>query len=181
MKIHILIVYSIAFFFNRLSLAQSPWQYTDSIIPRLEWIYGLDNRRTHIQEQSTLIYGAYTGLGVRETFRFKLGVSGTPFEIGKQVDINDNLIRNRLVFMNIGNEFDYFSQHRIKLTAYTQIGWGVNFQRTIDELENVINEEEKNIIPLEIGTHGNYFLFPWLALKVGGGWRWLAVYASGVG
>jgi len=173
MKIRLLFIGFILFLFTRNFRAQSPWQYTDSIIPKYEWIYGLDNRRTHIQEQSTLIYGAYTGLGIKETYRFKLGISGTPFEIGKQVDLNDHLIRNRLVFMNIGNEFDFYAYRRIKVTAYSQIGWGFNFQRTLDELENVINEEQKTIIPLEIGTHANYFIFPWLALKVGGGWRWM--------
>ncbi len=138
----------------------------------IQWIYGFDNRRTHIQQQGTLIYGAYTGIGYRDKLRLKIGISGTPFEVGKMTDEFGNSYFNRMLFFNIGQEYDYLNWSRYRMTAYTQIGYGRNNFRIVNQ-DNTYESGSNRIIPLELGTHFNYFIYDWLALKVGGGWRFV--------
>ena len=151
---------------------------------QLEFIYGLDNRRTNIQGQFTLIYGAYLGIGINERLRLKIGLSGTPFEVGK-TEISDGVIqRNRFYFLTLGEELDVFHYKKFILTTYFQIGYGFNDYRQLTvENENTLNFGRQQIVPLEIGMHGSYYFYPWLALKLGGGWRFVfpkeANYLSG--
>ncbi len=166
------VIFFLIFAVNELN-AQSPWQLEDTIRKKYEWIYGFDNRRTHIQSQGTLIYGVFTGVGYRDKVRLKIGLNGTPFEVGNLFDVDDNLKRNRLVFLTVGNEFDFYQKDKFRLTAYSQVGYGFNFFRITNQDNQVITEEQRNIIPLELGVHGNYYLFPWLSVKLGGGWRWV--------
>lgn len=138
-----------------------------------EFIYGIDNRRTHIKAHSTLIYGAYIGIVMGDKLRFKIGVSGTPFERGKFIDEQGLLKKNRLIFANLGEEFDFLIINRFRLTTYFQSGIGYNHYRKINAL-GVETEKGKNlIIPLEAGIHANYDLLPWLRAKLGGGWRFV--------
>lgn len=151
---------------------------------KLEFIYGLDNRRTHIQGQNTLIYGAYIGMGFNERLRIKVGISGAPFEVGR-TQISEGITqRNRFYFLTFGEEFDIYHYKRFKLTTYLQAGYGFNDFRQLDAVtENTLTTGRATIIPLEVGIHGNYYFYPWLALKVGGGWRFVlpneSAYLSG--
>lgn len=148
-----------------------------------ELLYGIDNRRTHIQQQSTLIYGLYTGVGFGGVLRLKIGISGTPFEVGRTADLFGNTQRNRFYFLNIGQEFDFYVKNRFRITAYGQAGYGFNDFRLEDENNQTVNMGRVQIIPLEIGLHANYDIFPWLRFKLGGGWRFVfpesASYLSG--
>lgn len=138
-----------------------------------ELLYGIDNRRTHIQQQSTLIYGLYTGIGFGGVLRLKIGVSGTPFEVGRTEDEFGNVQRNRFYFLNIGEEFDFYISNRFRITAYGQIGYGFNDFRLQDQNEQTVESGRINIVPLELGTHTNYDIYPWLRFKLGGGWRFV--------
>lgn len=148
-----------------------------------ELLYGIDNRRTHIQQQSTLIYGLYTGIGFGGVLRLKIGVSGTPFEVGRTEDAAGNIQRNRFYFLNIGEEFDFYIKNRFRITTYGQIGYGFNDYRLKDNNDQTVDEGTDQIIPLELGLHANYDIFPWLRFKLGGGWRFVfpaeANYLSG--
>ena len=60
----------------------------ESLKEKKEIVYGLDNRRTHIHQHNTVIYGLYAGIGFGKKLRVKIGINGTPFEVGKFVDEN---------------------------------------------------------------------------------------------
>jgi hypothetical protein len=137
------------------------------------FIYGIDNRRTHIRNQNTLIYGIYCGYSYGHQLRYKFSVSGTPFERGKFVDAQGLLLRQRLIFASIGEEFDFLVIRRFRLTSYFQAGAGFNFFRRIDAAANELERGRRFIIPIEIGFHQGYELNPWLQLKLGGGWRFV--------
>lgn len=140
---------------------------------QLKLIYGFDNRRTSIAEQNTLVYGGYVGLGYNDQVRVKLGVSGTPFEVGRTTNELGLQQRNRFYFFNVGMEYDFFIQNRFRLTAYGQFGAGQNFFRYFNP--NSPNNDEIRgddlFLPLELGLHANYDALKWLRLKAGGGWR----------
>ena len=143
-----------------------------SLKGRREFIYGIDNRRTHIKEQSTVIYGAYLGFGFEEKLRLKLGISATPFEVGKTTDAYGAITRHRLIFLTLGEEFDFFIHNRFRMTTYVQGGFGFDFSRTTIN-ETVSPVSRKVIVPVEIGLHFNYDVSPWLRVKLGGGWRFV--------
>lgn len=137
------------------------------------FIYGVDNRRTHIKSHSTLIYGLYLGIGFGGKLRFKAGISGTPFEKGKFTDDQGKIKKNRLVFINLGEEFDFLIINRFRMTTYFQAGLGYNYFRVLDASKIEIQRGRNLIIPLESGLQANYDLLPWLRAKVGGGWRFV--------
>jgi len=141
-----------------------------------EFIYGIDNRRTHIKEHSTIIYGIYVGIGFGGKLRLKSGISGVPFEKGKFLDEQGLVRKNKLVFFNLGEEFDFFIHHKFRLTTYLQSGIGYNFFRKLDKFDTEIEKGNYLIIPIELGMHANYDIYTWLRFKVGGGWRLVAPY-----
>lgn len=140
---------------------------------QLKFIYGFDNRRTQISEQNTLIYGGYIGAGYNDKIRMKLGISGIPFEVGRITNELGFQQRNRFYFFNVGLEYDFLIKNKFRLTAYGQFGAGENFYRyTNPNLPSNFEISGKALfLPLELGSHANYDLFPWLRLKLGGGWR----------
>lgn len=160
------------FFFSNAAILICQVPPPDSTY-QLRFIYGFDNRRTQISEQNTLIYGGYVGLGYDDKVRIKLGISGTPFEVGRTKNELDLQQRNRFYFFNVGLEYDFWIKNKFRLTAYGQLGLGENFYRyTNPNLPNNLEIKGKDIfIPFELGTHANYDLLPWLRLKAGGGWR----------
>lgn len=143
-----------------------------------EFIYGIDNRRTHIKEHSTIIYGIYVGIGFGGKLRFKTGISGVPFEKGKFIDEQGLVRKNKLLFLNIGEEFDFYIYRKFRLTTYLQSGIGYNFYRKIDQFNVEIKKGNYLIIPIELGIHGNYDVVSWLRVKLGGGWRLVAPYEA---
>lgn len=136
-----------------------------------DFIYGIDNRRTHIKGQSTVIYGAYFGFGFEDKLRFKLGLSGTPFEVGRTEDSQGDITRHRLVFLTVGEEFDFFIRNRFRATTYIQAGAGFDFSRITYGIGSISDFNRNPIVPIEFGVHFNYDLYPWLRAKLGGGWR----------
>lgn len=163
----ILICLSSAFYAQNI---ESP---INSLKGKRDFIYGIDNRRTHIKEQSTVIYGAYLGFGFDEKLRLKLGLSGTPFEVGKTTDALGSYTKHRLLFLTLGEEFDFFIHKRFRMTTYVQLGCGFDFSRTTSASGIVVQTDRNVILPLEIGMHFNYDIFPWLRAKLGGGWRFV--------
>jgi hypothetical protein len=135
------------------------------------FIFGIDNRRTHIKNQSTLIYGLYVGVGFGGKLRLKAGISGTPFERGRFTDAQGRLKKNRLIFVNLGEEFDFFILNRFRLAAYLQTGIGYNYYRYLDASKVETQKGRNLIIPIEMGILTTYDLWPWLRGKIGGGWR----------
>lgn len=137
------------------------------------FIYGIDNRRTHIRSQSSLIYGLYCGYSFGHHLRLKFSVSGTPFERGKNYDSRGFLLKQRLLFCSLGEEFDFLVIRRFRLTTYAQVGLGYNFFRSIDVAMNEVERGRRLIVPFELGIHMGYNINSWLQLKIGGGWRFV--------
>lgn len=137
------------------------------------FIYGIDNRRTHIGQQQTLIYGAYLGMGLGQRLRLKAGINGTLFERGRFIDRDGLLDRNRLVFVSLGEEFDFFIRPKLRLTTYCQVGAGLNYFRALDTTGREVRRGRDPIYPLEMGLHGSYPIVSWARLKLGGGWRFV--------
>ena len=138
-----------------------------------EIVYGLDNRRTHIYQHHTVIYGLYSGISFGKKLRFKIGINGTPFEIGKFVDENGIIKKNRLFFASVGEEFDFYQHKKFSLTTYLQAGIGNNFYRHLNQNGTEVNKGEQLIIPIETGLHFSYDLLTYLKLKTGIGWRFV--------
>lgn len=155
------------------TLAQTPVGFFTAFKEKKEFIYGIDNRRTHIKDHNALIYGAYMGVGFGGKLRFKVGLSGTPFEKGKFVDAQGHIKRNRLIFATLGEEYDFLIINKFRLTSYFQFGAGYNYFRIIDSIDAEKSRGRNLILPLELGVHANYDLTPWLRAKLGGGWRFV--------
>lgn len=172
-KIRCIIVLLLVFFSSTFSYCQEFINPFNKLKGEKEFIYGFDNRRTHIQEQNTLIYGAYLGISAGRNLKFKLGISGTPFQVGRSVNEEGLVQRNRFFFLNIGEEFDFFEYKKFSITTYLQAGYGVNYFTEENENEEVVRKGEHNIVPVEVGLHFNYDLFDWMRLKTGGGWRFV--------
>lgn len=90
----------------------------ETLKKKREIVYGLDNRRTHIYQHHTVIYGLYSGISFVKKLRFKIGINGTPFEIGKFVDENGIIKKNRLFFASLGEEFDFYQYKKIGMSTY---------------------------------------------------------------
>lgn len=135
--------------------------------------YGIDNRRTHIHGQNTLIYGLYGGLSFEDVVKIKMGFSGTPFEKGNTKDDLDFYTKNRFYFINIGEEYTFYTLKRYSFTSYLQVGYGFNHYRQIDSTVTEVGSGRNVIIPLEVGFNAQYELWYWLDLKVGLGWRFM--------
>lgn len=138
-----------------------------------EIVYGIDNRRTHIHQHHTVIYGLYSGISFGGKLRFKIGINGIPFEVGKFVDDNGVLKKNRLLFASVGEECDFYQYKKIGVTTYLQAGIGNNFYRRINTSGTEINTGKERIIPIEAGLHFNYDLLTYLKLRTGFGWRFV--------
>jgi hypothetical protein len=139
-----------------------------------EIVYGLDNRRTHIYQHHTVIYGFYSGISFGTKLRFKIGINGTPFEVGKFVDENGVVKKNRLLFASLGEEFDFYQYKKFGITTYLQAGIGINFYRLLHQNETQVNKGKQLIIPIETGLQFSYNLLTYLKLKTGVGWRFVA-------
>ena len=153
--------------------AQTVMNPMESLKENKEFIYGVDNRRTHIRQQNTVIYGAFMGFSLGNNLRYKSSISGTLFEVGKFVDPNGLLRKNRLFFVSFGEEFDFFKYKRFSATTYLQIGLGKNFFREIDLSGNEVLRGSNFIAPLEVGLHFNYDINSYLTAKTGFGWRFV--------
>ncbi len=145
----------------------------ETLKKKKEIVYGFDNRRTHIYQHHTVIYGLYSGISFGKKLRFKIGLNGTPFEVGKFVDENGILQKNRLFFTSLGEEFDFYQHKKFGMTTYLQAGIGTNFYRQLNENSEEINRDKQLIIPIEVGLHFSYDLLPYLKLKTGFGWRFV--------
>ena len=139
-----------------------------------EIVYGIDNRRTHIYQHHTVIYGLYSGISFGKKLRFKIGLNGTPFEVGNFVDENGIVKKNRLLFASLGEEFDFYQYKKFGMTTYLQAGIGNNFYRQLNQIGTEVNKGKQLIIPIETGLHFSYDLLPYLKLKTGFGWRFVA-------
>ena len=138
-----------------------------------EIVYGLDNRRTHIHKHRAVIYGLYSGISFGKKLRFKIGINGTPFEVGKFVDENGILKKNRLLFVSLGEEFDFYQYKKIGMTTYLQAGIGYNYYRQLNANGEGLKKGKELIIPIETGLHFSYELLTYLKLKAGFGWRFV--------
>jgi hypothetical protein len=139
-----------------------------------EIVFGLDNRRIQIYQHHTVIYGLYSGVSFGKMLRFKMGINGTPFEVGKFIDNNGLVKRNRLLFLSIGEEFDFYRYKKFVMTTYLQVGIGKNLFRQLNSNGIELNKAEELIVPVEAGLHFSYDLLPFLGLKTGFGWRYVA-------
>jgi hypothetical protein len=146
----------------------------ETLKKKKEIVYGLDNRRTHIYQHHTVIYGLYSGISFGKKLRFKIGLNGTPFEVGKFVDENGIIKKNRLLFASLGEEFDFYQYKKFGMTTYLQAGIGNNFYRQLNQIGTEVNKGKQLIIPIETGLHFSYDLLTYLKLKTGFGWRFVA-------
>lgn len=146
----------------------------ETLKKKKEIVYGIDNRRTHIYQHHTVIYGLYSGISFGKKLRLKIGINVTPFEVGKFVDENGVIKKNRFLFVSLGEEFDFFQYKKLGITTYLQAGIGNNFYRQLNENGTEVNKDKQLIIPIETGLHFNYDLLPYLKLRTGFGWRFIA-------
>lgn len=146
----------------------------ETLKKKREIVYGLDNRRTHIHQQHTVIYGLYTGIGFGKKLKFKIGINGTPFEVGRVVDENGIVKKNRLFFVSLGEEFDFYQYKKFGITSYLQAGFGYNFYRQLNQSGTELNKAKQLIIPMETGFNFSYDLLSYLKLKTGFGWRFVS-------
>jgi hypothetical protein len=146
----------------------------ETLKKKKEIVYGLDNRRTHIYQHHTVIYGLYSGISFGKKLRFKIGLNGTPFEVGKFVDENGIIKKNRLLFASLGEEFDFYQYKKFGMTTYLQAGIGNNFYRQLNQIGTEVNKGKQLIIPIETGLHFSYDLLTYLKLNTGFGWRFVA-------
>jgi len=145
----------------------------NSLNEKKEIIYGFDNRRTHIREDNTVIYGIYSGIGFGKKLRLKVGFNAAPFERGIFRDNRDLTKKNRFYFASLGQEYDFFQYKKFGMTVYLQAGIGKNYYREFSPQGDVVNEGNKLIIPIETGLHFGYYLNSYLRLKTGIGWRFV--------
>jgi hypothetical protein len=138
-----------------------------------EFIIGLDNRITHLNGKFGVIYGLYTGIGYGENLRLKLGISGTPFEVGKHSPEKSTNEVGRILFATIGQEFDFLTIHKFKLTTYVNGGFGYHFYRILDPEKAELDKGVEHIFPVETGLHVRYQISEIFAFKTGGGWRFV--------
>ena len=145
----------------------------ETLKKKKEIVYGLDNRRTHIHQHHTVIYGLYSGISFGNKLRFKIGINGTLFEVGRFVDENGILKKNRLFFATLGEEFDFYQYKKFGITTYLQAGIGNNFYRQLTQSGTEIHKGKQLIIPIETGLHFSYDLMTYLKLRTGFGWRFV--------
>jgi hypothetical protein len=138
-----------------------------------EFIVGIDNRITLINDKFAVIYGLYSGVGYGENLRVKFSISGTPFETGKISQQNASSQLSRLLFASIGQEFDFLTAGKFKVATYLNAGYGLHFQRSVNYREEQIEKEIETMFPLELGLHGRYQINPLIAFKTGGGYRFV--------
>jgi hypothetical protein len=167
------ILYTVAMLFFNKGYSQNITNPFQTLKEKKEIVYGLDNRRTHIHQQHTVIYGLYSGISFGKKLRFKIGINGTPFEVGKFIDDNGLLKKNRLFFASLGEEFDFYQYKKFGVTTYLQAGIGNNFYRQLNQNGIEVNKGKQLIIPIETGLHFNYDLLPYLKLRTGFGWRFV--------
>ncbi|HLP93657.1 MAG TPA: hypothetical protein VK168_06450 [Saprospiraceae bacterium] len=146
----------------------------ETLQKKKEIVYGLDNRRTHIYQHHTVIYGLYSGISFGKKLRLKIGINGTPFEVGKFIDENGIVKKNRLLFASVGEEFDFYQYKKIGMTTYLQAGIGNNFYRQLNQNGTEVDKGKQRIIPIETGLNFSYDLMAYLKLKTGFGWRFVA-------
>ncbi|MFN5416412.1 MAG: hypothetical protein ACK5B9_05100 [Flavobacteriia bacterium] len=146
----------------------------ETLKKKREIVYGLENRRTHIYQHHTVIYGLYSGISFGKKLRFKIGINGTPFEIGKFVDENGIIKKNRLFFASLGEEFDFYQYEKFGMSTYLQAGIGNNLYRQLNQNGTEVDKGKQLIIPVETGLHFSYHLLTYLKLKSGFGWRFVA-------
>ncbi|MFN7326025.1 MAG: hypothetical protein ACK5SQ_05550 [Chitinophagales bacterium] len=145
----------------------------ETLKEKKEIIFGLDNRRTPIHQHNTVIYGLYSGISFGKKLRFKVGLNGTLLEVGKFIDENNILKKNRLFFATIGEEFDFYQYKKFGMTTYLQAGIGNNYFRQLNKNGTEVDNGRQLIIPIETGLHFSYDLIPFLGLKTGFGWRYV--------
>jgi len=146
----------------------------ETLKKKKEIVYGLDNRRAHIHQHHTVIYGLYSGISFGKKLRFKIGINGTPFEVGKFVEDNGILKKNRLLFASVGEEFDFYQYKKFGMTTYLQAGIGNNFYRHLNTNGTEIKKGKELIIPIETGLHFSYDLLSYLKIRTGFGWRFVS-------
>jgi hypothetical protein len=139
------------------------------------FIYGLDNRSTHLYGQSASIFGVYSGIGFKERkLRFKIGLNASqPFSWQQQA--TDSTFQSGvLAFVSIGEEMEMFRFHRMAIHSYFNIGLGYFLSTKGQNLAPTLASYRKQLIaPLEIGLVKGYDITRYLTLKVGGGWRFM--------
>jgi hypothetical protein len=170
--------FSFVMLFCAHGFSQSITNPFETLKEKKEIVYGLDNRRTHIHEHNTVIYGLYSGISFGKKLRFKVGLNGTPFEVGKFIDENNLLKKNRLFFVSIGEEFDFYQYKKFGITTYLQAGIGNNYFRQLNQNGTEVDNGKQLIIPLEAGLHFSYDLLPYLKLRTGFGLRFVALKES---
>jgi hypothetical protein len=167
------ISYTIAMLILAKGYSQPITNPFETLKKKKEIVYGLDNRRTHIHQHHTVIYGLYTGISFGKKLRFKIGINGTPFEVGRIVDENGILKKNRLFFASLGEEFDFYQYKKFGMTTYLQAGIGNNYFRELNQSGIEVSKGKQRIIPLETGLHFGYELLTYLKLRTGFGWRFV--------
>lgn len=137
----------ICFFESKPLVAQHFSNPMKDMRGKLRIIGGLDNRRTFMNGNQSVIYGLYCGVGLGKNLRLKLGVNGNPFPIKFHLPFFSQRQHNRMMFLSLGEEYSFFHYKRFSLISYLQVGLGFNYYSILDNQENVIHRSQNQLFP----------------------------------
>jgi hypothetical protein len=139
------------------------------------FIYGLDNRSSHLYGQSASIFGVYAGIGLRERkLRCKIGFNlSQPFS-WKLGQADSTRLTGFLVFANIGEEMEVLRHRRAAINSYFNAGLGYLMKTRGPNLAPTLASYQRKVIaPIEVGLVFGYDVTQYLTFKAGGGWRFV--------
>lgn len=148
----------------------------NSLKERKTFVWGIDNRRTVLSNNRSMIYGGYIGMGFGKKIKLKLGISGTPFEKSNRWNRNGVSESHRFYFIYIGEELTLLSYQKIDVSTYVQMGFGINYFKLSAGLAGGVAEQytgQHFIFPLELGLLPAYNIHSWLYVRLGGGYRFV--------
>lgn len=148
----------------------------NSLKERKTFVWGIDNRRTVLSNNRSMIYGGYIGMGFGKKIKLKLGISGTPFEKSNRWNRNGVSESHRFYFIYIGEELTLLSYQKIEITTYVQMGFGINYFKLSGGLAGGVAElytGQHFIYSLELGLLPAYNIHTWLYVRLGGGYRFV--------
>jgi hypothetical protein len=158
---------------------QSKQSYSDESTEfKKQLLIKVDNRRTHIHNNFSVIYGVTATWKFDQTLRLKAGISSVPFEAGNISRTDPRKIASKLLFFTLGEEYDFLKTGKFKQTLYLQSGIGWHYFKYFELLSQSEKRSKELIVPIEAGIYTSYSVLSWLDIKLGGGWRWVLLNES---
>lgn len=137
----------------------------------------LHNRNTFLQAEPVHLYGLAGGVDFEQKLRLYMGIYGfgrqnvTTFYNDDRF-VNDTVTRRSSVWnLSVGAEYQFYHKDAISLSIPVQVGVG-QLRYRFEDVQTL--HENYLAFPLEFGTNASYELIPWVLLKGGVGYRFMA-------